>query len=304
MRNKRLFIVLGCAVIFGLLAVLSVTSYLAKARGYSNNAKVVVAKVDIPLGTKIIAEQLSTVSFPRGTTPEGTFDNANNLVGRVVITNVAALEPFTNVKLAPEGSAGGLSAVIPEGYRAMTVKVDDVVGLSGFLMPGALVDVVVVIDPAEKSGGQNMVSKIVLQNIKVLASGFNIDRPKNDREAESVKTVTLQVTPDQAEKLALASTEGKVRLMMRNGVDQSDQQTAGATKRSLLTGEQALPLPDPGISTSVQPRPVVVRRAAARPAAMPVRREARVAPVAAPAPARMYNVEIFEGAKKRTVDFP
>jgi len=304
MRNKRLFIVLGCAVVFGLLAVLSVTSYLAKARGFSNNAKVVVAKVDIPLGTKIIAEQLSTVSFPRGTTPEGTFDNANNLVGRVVITNIAALEPFTKLKLAPEGSAGGLSAVIPEGYRAMTVKVDDVVGLSGFLMPGALVDVVVVIDSAEKNGGQDMVSKIVLQNIKVLASGFNIDRPKNDREAESVKTVTLQVTPDQAEKLALASTEGKVRLMMRNGVDQSDQQTAGVTKRSLLTGEQALPVPDPGINKSVQPQPVVVRRAARPAATMPVRREARVVPAAAPAPARIFNVEIFEGAKRRTIDFP
>jgi len=302
MRNKRLFIVLGCAAVFGLLAALSVTSYLAKAKGYSDTSRVVVAKVDIPLGTKIIAEQLSTVNFARGTTPEGTFDDPDKLVSRVAITNVAAFEPLTTVKLAPEGSAGGLSAVIPEGYRAMTVKVDDVIGLSGFVMPGALVDVVVVIDAKEKGNGNDMISKIVLQNIKVLASGQNIDRPKNDRDAESVKTVTLQVTPDQAEKLALASSEGKVRLVMRNAVDQSDQKTAGITRRSLLTGEPALPVPDPGISKNVQPKPVVARRA--RPAAQPIRREARVAPAPAPAPARRHNVDVFEGAKKRTVDFP
>jgi len=303
MRNKRLIIVAGCAIFFGLLATISVTRFLANAKGNASTNKVVVAKVDIPIGTKIIAEQLSTVQFARGTTPEGVFDSPDKLVGRVAIANIAALEPFTNLKLAPEGSAGGLSAMIPEGYRAMTVKVDDVVGLSGFVMPGTLVDVVVVIDPEEKSGSQSSVSKIVLQNIKVLASGQNIDRPKNDRDAESVKTVTLQVTPEQAEKLALASTDGKVRLVMRNGVDQADQQTTGATKRSLLTGEQALPVPDPGMNKSLQPQPVIVRRAA-RPVARPARVAMRVAPTAAPAPARTYNVELFEGAKKRTVDFP
>ena len=98
----------------------------------------------------------------------------------------------------------------------MTVKVDDVVGISGFIMPGSFVDVVVTIDPREGGGMQDPISKIVLQNIKVLANGQNIDKPENEREANSVKAVTLQVTPEQAEKLALAATEGKLQLVMRN----------------------------------------------------------------------------------------
>jgi pilus assembly protein CpaB len=96
-----------------------------------------------------------------------------------------------------------------------------------------------------------MISKIVLQNIKVLASGQNIDKPKNDRDVErSVRAVTLQVTPEQAEKLALASSEGKLQLVMRNSVDQADEQTSGANKKSLLLGERAMLVPDPGANAN------------------------------------------------------
>ena len=97
-------------------------------------------------------------------------------------------------------------------------------------------------------------SKIVLQNIKVLASGQNIDKPENEREANSVKAVTLQVTPEQAEKLALASAEGKLQLVMRNQIDQGDEQTPGVNKRNLLTGDIAMPAPDPGSLKSEQPK--------------------------------------------------
>src|SRR5918911_1301597 len=108
------------------------------------------------------------------------FGAADKLAGRVVTVQIAAREPVTDYKLAPEGSAAGLSAVIPEGYRAMTVKVDDVVGVAGFARPGSLVDVVVVIQPTDNAAaGAGPISKIVLQNIKVLASGQNIDQPKN-----------------------------------------------------------------------------------------------------------------------------
>ena len=269
-----------------------------------------VAKIDIPLGTKIIAEQLASVQFPRGATPDGTFESPDKLIGRVAVMNIAAREPITDFKLAPEGSAGGLSAVIPEGYRAMTVKVDDVVGISGFVMPGATVDIVVVITPADRATHQDPISKIVLQNIKVLANGQNIDRPKDDREAESVKAVTLQVTPEQAEKLALAAAEGRLQLVMRNGVDQGDEQTPGADKRSLLGGERATPVPDPGTLKSEQPKstapaaPSVRRqRAYVEPGREPSKSTVAAAAPAAPAPPRA-SVEVIEGAKKRNVDFP
>ena len=312
MRNKRLVVVLTGAVFFGLLAAVSVSRYLSSAQAFGRNLNsVVVAKVDIPPGTKVIAEQLTTVQFPEGAIPDGTFQSADKLVGRVAVVQIAAREPLTDYKLAPEGSAGGLSAVIPEGFRAMTVKVDDVVGISGFVMPGALVDVVVVINPAENNGQQNPISKIVLQNIKVLANGQNIDRPKNDREAESVKAMTLQVTPEQAEKLALASSEGKLQLVMRNSTDQGDEQTTGVDKRSLLGGERAMITPAPGALKSeqpVQPAASAMHRAPRLVAPAPMRDmmmpTAPKAAAPAPPPPPRASVEVIEGAKKRNVDFP
>src|SRR6266478_9954142 len=173
MRNKRFFVVLAGALLFGLLAAVTVSRYLSSAQAFSKDLRqVAVAKVAIPIGTKIVAEQVMVVPFPKESAPDGAFDSPAKLVGRVAVINIAAREPITEPRLAPEGTAGGLSAVIPEGYRAMTVKVDDIVGISGFIMPGTLVDVVVVMDPGG-STSQNPISKIVLQNIKVLANGQN-----------------------------------------------------------------------------------------------------------------------------------
>src|SRR5215207_2638190 len=305
MRNKRLLFVLAGAAVFGLLAAVSVSRYLSNAQAFSRNmSEVVVAKVEIPLGTTIVAEQLTKVQLPSGAIPDGAFNTPEKLVNRVAVVNIAAREPVTDFKLAPEGSAGGLSSVIPEGYRAMTVKVDDVIGVAGFLRPGAMCDVLTVIEQAGDLGKRNPISKIVLQNVKVLASGQNIDKPKDQREAEQVKAVTLQVTPDQAEKLALASTEGKLRLVMRNSIDQGDEQTEGEDKNKLLTGEHATPAPEPGALKSEQPKqapaPVRRQRAQSRSAAEPS------APAAAPAPPPppRPSVEMIQGVKKSTVEFP
>jgi pilus assembly protein CpaB len=297
MRNKRFFIVLVGALIFGVLAAVSVSKYLSSAQAYTKNLnKVAVAKVAIPLGSKIIAEQIMVVQFPKESIPDGAFDSAEKLAGRVAVVNIGAREPITESRLAAEGTAAGLSAIIPEGYRAMTVKVDDAAGISGFIQPGTLVDVVVTIDP-EGSGRQDPISKIVLQNIKVLANGQNIDKPENEREANSVKAVTLQVTPEEAEKLALAATEGKLQLVMRSQIDQGNQETPGVNKRNLLTGDQATPIPEPGALKSEQPKSDAkpVRRA-------PASKPAVTAP--APQPTPRTQVEMIEGAKKRSVEFP
>lgn len=307
MRNKRFIIVLGCALVFGLLAAFSVSRMLSSAQAYTKDmTNVVVAKVDIPLGTKIVSDQLTVVQFPKSAMPDGTFETAEKLVGRVAVTNIKPREPVTESRLAPEGTTGGLSAVIPEGYRAMTVKVDDVVGISGFIQPGTLVDVVVVIDPADKNSEQGPISKIVLQNIKVLANGQNIDQPKDEREANSVKAVTLQVTPEQAEKLALASTEGKLQLVMRNSVDQDDAQTTGVNKRGLLTGERAMPQPDPGaLKSEQQQKPESKPASPRRPRAQSMNDSVPpVAPAPAAPPPPRSSVEMIEGAKKRNIDFP
>lgn len=302
MRNKRLLIALLAAVAFGLIAAVSVSRYLANAQAYTKNlSNVVIAKVEIPVGTRIVAEQLSVAQFPRSVAPDGTFATIDDkIVGRVAVTRISPREPVTENRLAPVGSAGGLSSVIPEGYRAMTVKVDDVVGVSGFILPGTLVDIVVTIIPPDEGKQREKISKIVLQNIKVLASGQNIDKPKNEKETDRVKAVTLQVTPEQAEKLALASSEGKLQLVMRNSVDQNDELTPGANKTTLLAGESALPIPEPGLGREEKPRPKAVRRA-----------KPRIAPQSNPAAARNStpppprpSIEVIKGTKKENVDFP
>jgi pilus assembly protein CpaB len=307
MRNKRLIIALLAAITFGLIAALSVKQYVKNSQEYTRNLNsVVVAKVDIPVGSRLIPEQLEVAQFPSNVTPPGAISTIDDkLVGRVVLIAMQPKEPITETRLAPVGAAGGLSSVIPEGYRAMTVKVDDVVGVSGFILPGTLVDVVVTITPPKGSGSEERISKIVLQNIKVLASGQNIDKPKDGREVNGVRAVTLQVTPEQAEKLALAGSEGSLQLVMRNSIDQADEQTHGANKSTLLSGDRAVIAPEAGSNEPAKPAPVA-KRAYSRPVSKtPVRdTNATSAKVTKePAPPRP-SIEVIEGAKKKTVDFP
>ena len=303
MRNKRLLIAIAAAVVFGLIAAVSVSRYLASAREYTRNLNnVVIAKVEIPVGSRITAEQLTIAQFPRSVAPDGTFPKVDeHLIGRVAVVRIGAREPITETRLAPIGSAAGLSSVIPEGYRAMNVRVDDVVGISGFIMPNTLVDIVVVIDPPDNDNRRERISKIVLQNIKVLANGQNLDKPKNEKEAERVRTVTLQVTPEQAEKLALASSEGRLQLVMRNSIDQGDEVTPGANKRTLLSGDRATPIPEPGFGGQPAPR---VAAAPKHPRPRPAAAETAVK-VSAPAPApERPSVEVIKGTKKENVEFP
>jgi pilus assembly protein CpaB len=301
MRNKRLIIALTGAVICGLVGVMLVTRYLSNVQAFTKDlGNVVVAKVEIPLGEKITAEQLGLAQIPNGSVPEGAFKKLDDVVGRVAITPIGMRETITNMKLAPAGTGGGLSAVIPEGYRAMTVKVDDVVGVSGFIMPGSFVDVVAVINPLSAAAAANgPISKIVLQNIKVLASGAKIDSPENQRLPSEVKAVTLQVTPEQAEKLVLASNGGRLQLVMRNYTDQEDTQTKGATGSSLLSGETFVPQPTPPSEKAEASKPIANHAPQFRRPSIAPKEEKTAAP-----PVRRNSVEFIEGNKRRDVEIP
>ncbi len=301
MRNKRLILALTGAVLCGLVGVMLITRYLSSVQAYTKDlGNVVVAKKEIQLGEKITAEHLALSAIPNGSAPEGVFRKMDQLVGRVAITPIGVRETITNMKLAPEGTGAGLSAVIPEGYRAMTVKVDDVVGVSGFIMPGSFVDVVAIIVPIAQAGATNgPISKIVLQNIKVLASGAKIDSPENQREPAAVKAVTLQVTPEQAEKLVLAANEGKLQLVMRNYSDQEDTQTKGANKSTLLSGETFVPQPAPPSEKADTSKLVAKRITPVRRPSIALKQEK---PVATPVPRN--SIEFIEGQKRRDVEIP
>lgn len=302
MRNKRLILALTGAVLCGLLAVMLVTRYLASVQNYARDLNnVVVAKTEIPVGAKITAEQVTLLPIPNGSAPEGAFRKLEDAVDRVAVIPIGVREPVTNLKLAPAGTESGLSAVIPPGYRALTVKVDEIVGVSGFVMPGSYVDVVAVIIPvAANAAAQGPISKIVLQNIKVLASGAKLDSPSDQRQPAQVNAVTLLVTPEQAEKLVLAANESKLQLVMRNFGDQEDTQTGGANKSTLLAGEAAQLAPQPATEKGSEPKPAPrpkVKRVSYEPA-----RDAK--PVTAAPPVSRNSIELIEGAKRREVDIP
>jgi pilus assembly protein CpaB len=300
MRNRVLVIVLMAAVISGLLAAVSIDRYLSEVREGGKRQTVVVAKTEIPVGEKIAAHQLMTVKVPVNARPEGSFDAIEKVAGRVTTAKIGSREPVTITRLAPEGASAGLSGIIPEGYRAMTVKVDDAAGIAGFLMPGALVDVLALISQNDHSG-QTPISKIVLQNIKVLANGQNLDQPNDGREPQTVKSVTLLVTPEQAEKLALSSFEGRLSLALRNTLDQEDQQTRGADRNMLLSSSPALAVPDPAEPETKQL--AVATKNQSRTASQMM---ASIADDVDPAPAKQHervSVDVYEGATKRTLAF-
>jgi pilus assembly protein CpaB len=305
MRNKRFIFALSGAVLCGILGVVLITRYLANVQAYTRDlASVVVAKVDIPLGEKITADQITLASIPNGSTPEGAFKKLDQVIGRVAIIPLGVRETITNNKLAPAGIGGGLPAVIPEGYRAMTVKVDDVVGVSGFIMPGSHVDIVAVITPQNRDGyNGDPISKIVLQNIKVLATGPKIDSPENQREPNSVKAVTLQVTPEEAEKLALAANQGSLQLVMRNYSDRDDSDTTGASKEGLLVGYK--PMTVAPVKLEKPAEPATPAPAPKKNPVRPMRSDAKdPAPIVQQPAPRRNSIELIEGGKRRDVDMP
>lgn len=301
MRNKRLIIALAGAVICGVVGVMLITRYLSNVQAFTKNlGSVVVAKTEIQLGEKITADHLALASIPNGSVADGAFRKMDAVVGRIAITPIGVRETITSLKLAPEGVGGGLPAVIPDGYRAMTVKVDDVVGVSGFIMPGSFVDVVAIIVPTSQQGieGQGPISKIVLQSIKVLASGRKIDSPEDQREPTSVKAVTLQVTPEQAERLVLAANEGKLQLVMRNYGDQETSETKGVSKNSLLSGESfTAPMP-----AKIQPAEPIKPATQAKPKRVAVALPKEEKPPAQPV--SRNSVELIEGSKRREIEMP
>jgi pilus assembly protein CpaB len=302
MRNKRLILALAGAIVCGLLAVMLVTRYISTLQTFQKDLNdVVVAKAEIPLGAKIVAEQLSLAPMPNGSAPDGVFRKLDEVVGRVAVTPIGLREPITKLKLAPDGVGGGLSAVIPEGYRAMTVKVDNIIGVSGFVMPGSYVDVVAVIVPVTQGTSQGPISKIVLQSIKVLASGQKIDSPQDQRQPADVGAVTLLVTPEQAEKLVLAANEGKLQLVMRNYGDQEDTKTPGANKQTLLNGEAIAREPEAPSQKTAEGKPAASTRPRPKRASHVAQNVEKPAKQDPPPPVSKNSIELIEGAKRREV---
>ena len=254
MRNARALTMMAFAVILAFVAVIVAARWI-NAQASGNTNKVAVALVDISLGARIAPEMVRMVDWPANALPPGAFSDPKLLDARVTRTSIQHGEPIMESKLAPPGTQGGLSAVVGEGKRAMTVRVNDVVGVAGFALPGNYVDILVnTQDELAKnaSGRDPSISKIVLERILVLAIAQESSR--DDTKPKVVNAVTLELTPDQAEKLDLARSVGTLSLVLRNQIEDKPVNTEGATKTSLLDTKVAAQVAAPA------PRPVVRHR--------------------------------------------
>jgi pilus assembly protein CpaB len=244
--RRRLLIVLVVASVVGLLASTLVYRVLKQAAAGSpeqNTETIVVAVVNMSMAETITSQHVRLLPWPSKSVPSGAVRTLAEAEGRVVRGSIVAGEPLLEGKLAPQlsGKGGLMPMLVPEGQRAVTIKVDDAVKESGFVLPNSRVDVLV--SMAKERGSQDRISKVIIQDVTVLAAGQTVEL--RDNKPVTVTTVTLALQPAQVERLALAQSEGKLTLAMRNLRDTQIVHTRGVTAASLLSDGAPSAAPTP-----------------------------------------------------------
>ena len=277
-RTRSLVLLFLALASGGIAAWLSLGYLRQETQPLLNSAvagKAVVATRDMPVGTVIAETDVRVIDWPGNAVPPGLISVPQEAIGRGVMSGMRLNEPFLESKLAPRGTGGGLPILIAEGQRALSIRVDDVIGVAGFVVPGTRVDVLLTMDNEATS---EPLTKAILQNIRTLAAG-QATQVDVEGKPQQVPVVTLLVTPEQAETLALASVQGRVQLTLRNQLDTLLIRTNGARVSALF-----------GPVRAVQPPQVLGFR--------------RAAPAARPAPATEETiVEGFRGGERTLTRF-
>ena len=243
--NRRLLIILLSAFLIAAASTYlvwrMVGTRLSASKPQSTTSLVAAAR-DIKIGMILAPADLKTISVV-GTPPPGSILDPKNAIGRGVISNLFAGEAIVDNRLAPMGSGGGLAATIKEGMRACAVRVDEVVGVAGFVTPGMRVDVLVSgVPPNAPSGNQDTQTRTILQNIEVLSAGTDIQKDAEGKP-QQVQVVNLLVTPEQAQMLALAAGQMHIQLVLRNPLDTKITDVQDTAMTSLFTGGKPAPSP-------------------------------------------------------------
>jgi pilus assembly protein CpaB len=278
----------GVAIVAGLSAALLTARYLERRTTVVSapSMKIVVAAIDLPLATRIRPEQLKLVDWPASAAPPGSFHDAKEVVDRILTARLLAGEPLVAGRLAAKSSGNGLAALIPDNMRAIAVHVDDVVGVAGFIHPDDRVDVIVTLRPTRPNDAEP-VSKVILQNVKVLAVGKELEVSDGNRAQATPTTVaTLLVDANGSEKLALAANEGHILLTLRSWTDEQQVATSGIKPSVLLTDNSAPAPPAPAPSPSSH---------RSHHESSPQAHPPTLIQTVAPAPARKEVVEILRG---------
>jgi pilus assembly protein CpaB len=291
--NKRLLSVLAFALVISAVASVVLYRLISSKLADSNkpaSTQVAVASRDLEIGTLIKEGDLKIVDWS-GPQPKGAVLQPADVVGRGVVASIYEGEPILDNRLAPRGAGAGMAATIPRGMRAVAVRVNDVVGVAGFVVPGMRVDILIAGNPPGTSGNLGTQTKTLLQNIEVLSAGQNIQKDSEGKPS-SVAVVNLLVTPEQAEILSLASNETRIQLILRNPLDTDTVKTPGTAIANLFSGNRGLP-EAPKASTA-PPRPRV------QPVATPPK------PIPAPEPSRViipFTVEVITGSSRAETKF-
>lgn len=278
-RNKRTALVVGIAVVLAAVASLGMYRIVSRMPAKTAEVKtvdVVVAQHPLKLGTRITADHVKVVQWPANAPVANSFSKTEDVLNRGLISDVEENEPLTNGKLAALEAGAGLPPSIPPGMRALSVKVNEVIGVAGFVVPGTRVDVMVTLPG--KTRDEDSTTRVVVSNVQVLTAGTRYDQ-ENAKDGAPIPStvVTLLVAPADGEKIALAGSAGQIMLTLRNPLDQDPTATSGVRTTALFGA------PTPA------PKPPVVHRGPAKPPA----------PIVAttPTPA-VYKVEAFRGAKR------
>ncbi len=283
MTKRAGLLVLIVALFSGLMASAAVMKYVKQVRAQQTQIQpmdsVVITKVSVPAGGTLLDTQIVTVQRPLDSIPAGAIRSLKEAQGRVVRTTLYPGEIILEERLIKRGSMGGLPSLIPIGMRAITLKVDDTISVSGFVRPGHYVDILTTVDVDDDQG--KTVTKTILQSIQVIATGQEIENQEDDKKSKVVPTVTVLVTLEEAERLALATNAGMIRLVLRNHDDLEQIPTEGITLNSLIPqAQREIELPPPVF----------------------VEEEKESQPL--PAAPRLRVVEVYRGTQKTDVALP
>jgi pilus assembly protein CpaB len=272
MNRNRMIMGVSIALVVAFLASVYVFRAVQRVSAGAPRpmAQIVVAAEPLQVGTPLDERNTKTIAWPVGEPLSGSFRKPADCAGRAVIIPIAVNEPILEANLAPKAAGAGLPAAIPEGMRAVSVAVNDVVGVAGFVTPGTMVDVLVT--GKLPGNGAGAITRTVLENIRVMAAGQQIEQDR-DGKPEKVPVVTLLVSPEDANVLTMASTEGKIQLALRNTIDTQDANPPAVLQGVLFAGPAA-------------PAPLHVHE--------------HVKPPQPPPP---YTVEVINGAKKEEKSF-
>lgn len=282
-RTKILFVGLIALLLSGLVTYMVYLELDARLNPtVEDPAQIVVAVERLQVGTLLEAHHLKQAPWPKGVEIEGSFANVEEVIGRGVVMPVLPNEPVLESKLAPREAGAGLTSAIPEGMRAVAVKVNDVIGVAGFVLPGTRVDVIVTGTPEGQK--ERQVSKVILENVQVLAAGQNVEQDARG-EPQSVQVITLLVNPQDSQKLTLASRNGDIRLALRNPLDFDQTDPEPFQSASLYS--------DPSSQAAPPEIQKVVKRRVVKPK-----------PVESPKPTIVHqNVELIQGLERKSHSF-